>query len=66
MVPVVELNDIAHVYVTDREASLAVEGIQLKVEPGSSSVWLGLAVAARQRFCLSLPACCDHPKEPLM
>ena len=34
MVPVVELNDIAHVYVTDREASLAVEGIQLKVEPG--------------------------------
>ncbi|GAB6930128.1 ABC transporter ATP-binding protein [Paenibacillus sp. JCM 10914] len=34
MEPVVELNDIAHVYVTDREASLAVEGIQLKVEPG--------------------------------
>ncbi|AYB45041.1 ABC transporter ATP-binding protein [Paenibacillus lautus] len=34
MVPVVELNDIAHVYVTDREASLAVEGIHLKVEPG--------------------------------
>ncbi|KOP68819.1 spermidine/putrescine ABC transporter ATP-binding protein [Bacillus sp. FJAT-18019] len=34
MVPVVELNDIAHVYVTDREASLAVDGIQLKVDPG--------------------------------
>ncbi|SMF86502.1 NitT/TauT family transport system ATP-binding protein [Paenibacillus uliginis N3/975] len=34
MVPVVELRNIAHVYVTDREASLAVEGIQLKVLPG--------------------------------
>ncbi|CAM3846086.1 MULTISPECIES: ABC transporter ATP-binding protein [Paenibacillus] len=34
MVPVVELNDITHVYVTDREASLAVEGIDLSVEPG--------------------------------
>lgn len=64
MVPVVELNDIAHAYVTDREASLAVEGIQLKVEPGSSSAWLGLAGAARPPSCLSLPACCSHPKEP--
>ncbi|KKO55541.1 ABC transporter ATP-binding protein [Paenibacillus sp. DMB20] len=34
MVPVVDLNGIAHVYVTDREASLAVEGIHLQVYPG--------------------------------
>ncbi|WP_106767803.1 ABC transporter ATP-binding protein [Paenibacillus faecalis] len=34
MVPVVELHNIAHVYVTDREASLAVEGIHLNVLPG--------------------------------
>ena len=34
MVPVVELNQIAHVYVTDRQASLAVEGIHLKLMPG--------------------------------
>lgn len=34
MEPVVELKDIAHVYVTDREASLAVEGIELAVAPG--------------------------------
>lgn len=34
MVPVVELDGITHVYVTDREASLAVEGIHLQVYPG--------------------------------
>ena len=65
MVPVVELNDIAHVYVTDREASLAVEGIQLKVEPGSSSVWLGLAARQDNDFVCHCRLV-RHPKEPLM
>ncbi|OAB44487.1 ABC transporter ATP-binding protein [Paenibacillus glacialis] len=34
MVPVVELNDVAHVYITDREASLAVDRLQLTVSAG--------------------------------
>ncbi|NMO97077.1 ABC transporter ATP-binding protein [Paenibacillus lemnae] len=34
MIPAVDLQEIAHVYVTDRGASLAVEGIQLQVHPG--------------------------------
>ncbi|WP_054955774.1 ABC transporter ATP-binding protein [Paenibacillus dakarensis] len=34
MEPVVDLHNISHVYVTDREALLAVEGIQMKVLPG--------------------------------
>lgn len=34
MVPVVEMKNIAHVYVTDREASLAVEGIDMQVRKG--------------------------------
>lgn len=34
MIPVVELRNISHVYVTDREALLSVEGIQLKVDKG--------------------------------
>ncbi len=34
MIPVVELNDVAHVYITDREASLAVDHLQMSVAPG--------------------------------
>ncbi|WP_438350981.1 ABC transporter ATP-binding protein [Paenibacillus sp. FA6] len=34
MVPVVELNNVAHIYITDREASLAVDRLQLTVFPG--------------------------------
>ena len=34
MVPVVELNNVAHIYITDREASLAVDRLQLTVYPG--------------------------------
>ncbi|ANS74664.1 spermidine/putrescine ABC transporter ATP-binding protein [Paenibacillus yonginensis] len=32
--PVIELRNISHVYVTDREATLALQDINLKVEPG--------------------------------
>ncbi|OZB95044.1 ABC transporter ATP-binding protein [Paenibacillus sp. XY044] len=34
MEPVVELKNLTHVYVNDREASLAVEGLNLAVNPG--------------------------------
>lgn len=34
MLPVVELKDLDLVYVTDREAVLALEGLNLRVEPG--------------------------------
>lgn len=34
MEPVVELKDMTHVYVSDREASLAVDGLNLSVNPG--------------------------------
>ncbi|AOZ91144.1 ABC transporter ATP-binding protein [Paenibacillus crassostreae] len=34
MVPVVELNDVAHIYITDREASLAVDQLQMTVSQG--------------------------------
>ncbi|AJS58290.1 ABC transporter ATP-binding protein [Paenibacillus sp. IHBB 10380] len=34
MLPVVELNHVAHVYVTDREASLAVNDLQISVAEG--------------------------------
>lgn len=34
MEPVVELQHITHVYVSDREASLALDGLDLKVYPG--------------------------------
>lgn len=34
MVPVVELKQLTHVYVSDRKASLAVEGLDLAIYPG--------------------------------
>ncbi|KHF36415.1 Bicarbonate transport ATP-binding protein CmpC [Paenibacillus sp. P1XP2] len=34
MEPVVELKHITHVYVSDREASLALDGLDLQVYPG--------------------------------
>jgi NitT/TauT family transport system ATP-binding protein len=34
MIPVVELNDVAHIYITDREASLAVDHLSLTISPG--------------------------------
>lgn len=33
-VPMVQMNDVMQVYVTDREATLAIEGLSLQVEPG--------------------------------
>lgn len=33
-VPVIELQDVSHVYVSDREASLVLSGMNLKVMPG--------------------------------
>ncbi|MHA0855310.1 ABC transporter ATP-binding protein [Paenibacillus sp. CMAA1364] len=34
MLPVVELNNVAHMYITDREASLAVDDLELSIFPG--------------------------------
>lgn len=58
MLPVVELKEITHAYLGDREASLAIEDFNLSVGQVNSSASSGPAVAARRRCCRSLPGCC--------
>lgn len=62
MVPAVELGNIAHVYVTDREASLAVEGIQLKVFPGEFVSLVGPSGCGKTTI-LSIIAGLLHPSQ---
>lgn len=50
-IPMVRLKQVTHVYVTDREASLAVENIDFSVETGEFVSLVGQAAAAKRRSC---------------
>lgn len=57
MIPAVEMSQVTHVYVTEREAKLAIERLSVTIMPGNSSVWSGRAAVARRRSSPLLPGC---------
>ncbi|KAF9129823.1 hypothetical protein BGX30_013736 [Mortierella sp. GBA39] len=60
MEPVVELKNLTHVYVNDREASLAVEGLNLTVHPGEFISLVGPSGCGKTTI-LSMIAGLLHP-----
>lgn len=62
---VIRLENISQVYVSEREASLAIEDVSLGIGQGSLSVWSAPAAVAKQRYCPSSPDCFFLRKERL-